>query len=280
MANKPLLNTAKNHPKLWRDCLPTLTAASNKYTRGHTLIVGGYPLTGASRLSAYAAARIGSGLTTLLVPEVAFPIYAAALTSIMVRPFGDMVTFNQTIADTRIRCMLIGPGAGVNDDTRDQTLALLNTAKPVVLDADAISVFQHDAASFFSQIHPHCVLTPHVGEFKRLFELSDDHVLSAQNSAKQCGAVIVLKGSETVIAAPNGNTIINRNAPPTLATGGSGDVLSGMIAGLMAQGMPAFEAAAAAVWMHGEAANLIGLGLIAEDLPQQLPVVLKKLAAG
>lgn len=278
MADKPLLNIAENHPKLWRALLPKLTAASNKYTRGHTLIVGGYPLTGASRLSAYAAARIGSGLTTLLVPEVAFPIYAAALTSIMVKPFGDIETFSQTISDVRISCLLIGPGAGVSDDTHDYTLAFLNTSKPVVLDADAISVFQNDTAYFFNQVHQNCVLTPHVGEFKRIFELSEDHVLSAQNAAKQCGAVIVLKGSETVIAAPNGNTIINRNAPPTLATGGSGDVLAGMIAGLIAQGMPLFEASAAAVWMHGEAANHVGLGLIAEDLPQQLPAVLKKLA--
>lgn len=273
------LNVApvKNHPKLWQHLLPKLDAASNKYTRGHTMIVGGYPLTGASRLSAYAAARVGSGLTTLLVPEVSFAIVASTLTSIMVRPFGDIETFNQTIKDSRISCFLIGPGAGVSDDTRDQALALLKTTKPVVLDADAITVFQNNLAALTSNINQDCVLTPHVGEFKRLFELTDNKVRSAQHAANECGAVIVLKGSETIIAAPDGNTIVNDNAPPTLATGGSGDVLAGIITGLIAQGMPSFYAAAAATWMLGEAAKLFGLGLLAEDLPLLLPQVLKKL---
>jgi ADP-dependent NAD(P)H-hydrate dehydratase / NAD(P)H-hydrate epimerase len=277
MAKKSNADIIKNHPTLWQHLLPRLDHASNKYSRGHTVIVGGYPLTGASRLAAYAAARIGSGLTTLLVPEVAFPIYASALTSIMVRPFGDIKTFNQTIKDPRIGCFLIGPGAGVCDDTRSHALALLKTTKPVVLDADAITVFQDNLAVLTNSIYQDCILTPHEGEFKRLFELTDNRVLSAQNAAKACGAVIVLKGSETVVAAPNGQTIINRHAPPTLATGGSGDVLAGMIAGLTAQGMPPFYAAAAATWMHGEAAELYGIGLMAEDLPPLLPKVLKKL---
>ena len=277
MVKKRDTTPIKNHPKHWVGLLPKLNADSNKYMRGHTLVIGGYPLTGASRLSAYAAARIGSGLTTLLVPEVAFAIYASALTSIMVRPFGDIQTFNQTIQDNRISCFLIGPGAGVNEDTRNQALALLKTTKPVVLDADAISVFEDDLAGLKSSIYPSCVLTPHEGEFKRLFELTSDRVLSTQNAAKACGAVVVLKGRETVVAAPDGQTIINSNAPPILATGGSGDVLAGMIAGLIAQGMPAFYAAAAATWTHGEAAKLFGLGLIAEDLPPLLPQVLKKL---
>lgn len=277
MANKHYADPVKNHPKLWQHLLPKLDAGSNKYTRGHTMIVGGYPLTGASRLSAYAAARVGSGLTTLIVPEAAFSIYASSLTSIMVRPFGDIVTFNQTIKDPRISCFLIGPGAGVSDDTRNLVLDLLNTTKPVVLDADAISVFQNDLTALTNNINQDCVLTPHVGEFKRIFELSDNRVLSAQHAANECGAVIVLKGSETIIAAPDGNTIVNDNAPPTLATGGSGDVLAGIIAGLIAEGMPSFYAAAAATWMHGEAAMLFGIGLIAEDLPPLLPKVLKKL---
>jgi ADP-dependent NAD(P)H-hydrate dehydratase / NAD(P)H-hydrate epimerase len=269
--------TLKNNPKLWSTLLPKPDKVSNKYTRGHTVIVGGYPLTGASRLSAMAAARIGSGLTTLLVPEIAFNIYASALTSIMVRPFGDNATFNQTINDARITCFLIGPGAGINEETRNQAITLLKVAKPVVLDADAISVFQDDFDLLKSNIQHDCVLTPHEGEFKRLFELTDNRVTSAKQAAKKCGAIIVLKGNETIIAAPDGKTTINHNAPPTLATGGTGDVLAGMIAGLIAQGMPPFFAAAAATWIHGEAAKLFGIGLIAEDLPQLLPNVLKKL---
>ncbi|MFT7228963.1 MAG: hydroxyethylthiazole kinase-like uncharacterized protein yjeF [Methylophilaceae bacterium] len=267
----------KNDPKLWLKLLPKLTADSNKYTRGHTMIVGGYPLTGASRLSAYAAARMGSGLTTLLVPEVAFAIYASALTSIMVKPFGDIETFNHSINSKRITSFLMGPGAGVSDNTRSQSLKLLDTHCPVVLDADALTAFQGELNLLSSYLHANCVLTPHEGEFKRLFSLTDDHVLSAQQAAKVCGAIVVLKGSETVVAAPNGQTMVNDNAPRTLATGGAGDVLAGMIAGLIAQGMPAFEAASAAVWIHGEAAKLFGLGLIAEDLPPLLPKVLKTL---
>jgi hydroxyethylthiazole kinase-like uncharacterized protein yjeF len=269
----------KNHPSLWQHCLPKPNHASNKYTRGHTVIVGGYPLTGASRLAAYAAARIGSGLTTLLVPEVAFPIYASAMTSIMVRPFADNETFNHYIQDARINSFLIGPGAGVSDDTRQQSLSLLTLAKPLVLDADAMSVFQDDVALLLSHLHPQCVLTPHEGEFKRLFALSDDRVLSAQNAAKKSGAIVVLKGSESIIAAPDELTVINHHAPPSLATGGSGDILAGMITGLLAQGMPPFYAAAAATWIHGEAARIFGVGLIAEDLPPLLPTVLNKLLA-
>ena len=267
----------RNTPDKWLSLLPKIDAKSNKYTRGHTLVVGGELLTGASRLSASAAARIGSGVTTMLVPKIAFTVYASALTSIMVRCFDDIETFNQSIINTRITSFLIGPGAGVSDDTRMQSLKLLATSLPVVLDADAITAFQDDVRVLTNYLHANCVLTPHEGEFKRLFNLTEDRMLNAQQAAKDCGAVIVLKGSETIVAAPDGQTVINDNAPPTLATGGSGDVLAGMIAGLVAQGMPAFEASAAAVWMHGEAANLFGLGLIAEDLPNLLPQVLQKL---
>lgn len=268
----------RNNPEKWLSLLPKIDQSSNKYTRGHTLVVGGDLLTGASRLSAYAAARVGSGVTTLLVPKVAFTVYASALTSVMVKTFDDIDTFNQSITNTRITSFLIGPGAGVSDDTRWQSLKLLANSLPVVLDADAITAFQDDVRVLTNYLHDNCVLTPHEGEFKRLFNLTEDRMLNAQQAAKESGAVIVLKGSETIIAAPDGRTVINDNAPPTLATAGSGDVLAGMIAGLIAQGMPAFEASAAAVWMHGEAANLFGLGLIAEDLPDQLPKVLQTLS--
>ncbi len=274
---KPDDSAIKNHPQLWLALLPTLTAESNKYTRGHTTIIGGYPMTGAAKLSALAAARIGSGLTTILSPQVAFGIYANVLTSIMVKPFDDARTFNQLIEDKRISSFLIGPGAGVNDETRAHTLQLLASNRPVVLDADAMTVFRGNSALLFNNLHANCVITPHEGEFKRLFALTSNRVFSAQQAALDCGAVVVLKGNKTVIAAPDGRTVINENAPPTLATGGSGDVLAGMIAGLIAQGMSSFDAACAAVWMHAEAARLFGLGLIAEDLPLLLPQVLTNL---
>jgi ADP-dependent NAD(P)H-hydrate dehydratase / NAD(P)H-hydrate epimerase len=274
---KPYDSAIKNHPKLWLDALPKLTAETNKYTRGVTTIIGGYPMTGAAKLSALAAARIGSGLTTILVPQVAFAIYANAFTSIMVKPFDDARTFNQLIEDQRVSSFLIGPGAGVSDETRAHTLQLLATKRPVVLDADAITVFRGNSALLIKNLHADCVITPHEGEFKRLFALTEHRVLSAQQAAIDCGAVVVLKGNKTVIAAPDGRTVINENAPPTLATGGSGDVLAGMIVGLMAQGMSSFDAACAAVWMHAQAATLFGLGLIAEDLPSLLPQVLTTL---
>ncbi len=266
----------ENSPKLWSSDLPKLDKNSNKYTRGHAMIVGGYPLTGAARLSAMAAARIGSGLTTIIAPEIAFPIYASALTSIMVRPFKTSEDFAQLLSDNRISAFLIGPGAGVNDETKKQTHSILSTGKPAVLDADAISVFENDSEGLKLAIKGACVITPHQGEFERLFKLDKDRIKSASLAARELGAVVVLKGHETIIASPDGKLALNKNAPPTLATAGSGDVLAGMITGLLAQGMTPYLAAAAAVWLHGEAANQFGLGLIAEDLPQLLPKVLEQ----
>ena len=264
----------ENNHKLWQPHLPKADKDCNKYRRGHAMIVGGYPLTGAARLAATAAARVGAGLTTVIVPEIAFPIYAAALTSVMVRPFNTADIFTALISDKRISAFLVGPGADVSIETRQHALSILSTGKPVVLDAGAISVFEDDLPSLKSAIKGNCVMTPHDGEFGRLFQLSRNRVDSAKNAAHESGAIIVLKGRETIIAAPNGEVIINRNAPATLATAGSGDVLAGIITGLLAQDMAPFLASAAAVWLHGEAANQFGFGLIAEDLPSLLPKVL------
>ncbi len=267
----------ENSPELWLSQLPKVVKHSNKYTRGHAMIVGGYPLTGAVRLAAMAAARVGAGLTTIISLEIAFPIYATALTSIMVRPFKTHEDFENLICDKRISAFLIGPGACISDETRQRTLSILATGKSVVLDADAISVFENDLPSLRSAIKGACVMTPHEGEFSRIFKLSNDRIESTKNAAQESGAVIVLKGHETIIAAPDGKVMINRNAPATLATAGSGDVLAGIVTGLLAQGMLPFLATAAAVWLHGEAANQFGIGLIAEDLPTMLPKVLKKM---
>jgi NAD(P)H-hydrate epimerase len=271
------MDTWENAPALWRDRLPQLQAAANKYSRGHALLYGGYPVTGAARMAARAAARIGAGLTTIAVPEEGFSIYASALTSIMVQPLVKEHDFAQLLQDRRYTGFSIGPGAGVNDATRARALAMLATGKPTVIDADAISVFAARTDELFQAIRGPCVITPHEGEFKRLFENSGDKLSRARRAARSSGAVVVLKGADTVIAAPDGRAIINSNAPATLATAGSGDVLGGLILGLLTQGMDAFLAAAAAVWVHGAAAADFGPGLLAEDLPDLAPSVLRRL---
>ena len=272
-------DTWENDPGLWLQHLPRLQASGNKYSRGHALVSGGYPMTGAARMAARAAARAGAGLTSIAVPEIALPVYAAALTSIMVHPISRPEDFARLLGDTRYTAFLIGPGAGVNEATRERVLAMLATHRPVLLDADAISVFADRPAELRDAIQGECVLTPHEGEFARVFSTSGDKLTRARAAARASGAIIVLKGADTVIAAPDGRAIVNTNAPANLATAGSGDVLGGMILGLLAQGMDAFLAAAAAVWLHGAAAADFGPGLLAEDLPDLIPGVLRRLNA-
>jgi NAD(P)H-hydrate epimerase len=269
--------TFENDPRLWLAALPRPHQGGNKYTRGHALISGGYPMTGAARMAARAAARVGAGLTTVAVPENALPIYAAALTSIMVKPLAAPVDFDLLLKDERVTAFLIGPGAGVGEATRTRTLAMLSTHRATLIDADAITSFKEDPGELTKAISGPCVMTPHEGEFKRLFDPSGDKLTRTRRASALSGAVIVLKGSDTVIAAPDGRTIINANAPPTLATAGSGDVLSGIVLGLLTQGVEPFLAAAAAVWIHGAAAAEFGVGLLAEDLPDLIPGVLRRL---
>ena len=270
-------DTFENDPGLWISALPHLFEGGNKFTRGHALIVGGYPLTGAARMAARAAARAGAGLTTVAVPEIAFPIYAAALASIMVQPIKVLEDFTRLLEDRRYSSFLIGPGAGITEETRTRALALLKTGRATVLDADAMTVFQNDPQTLFQAISGPCILTPHEGEFARLFESSGDKLTRARMAARSSGAIILLKGSDTVIASPDGRAIINTNAPPTLATAGAGDVLCGILLGLLTQGMDPFFAAAAAVWLHGTAATEFGPGLIAEDLADLLPAIFRRL---
>jgi ADP-dependent NAD(P)H-hydrate dehydratase / NAD(P)H-hydrate epimerase len=272
-----VINAWENDPALWRAEFPRTESAANKYTRGHALLCGGYPMTGAARMAARAAARAGAGLTTIAVPEIAFPVYAAALTSIMVQPLSRADDLARLLSDRRYTAFLIGPGAGVTDLTRGTALDMLRTARPVLLDADAITVFASRAAELQTAIRGPCVMTPHEGEFARLFDIQGDKLSRARAAARQSGAVIVLKGADTVIAAPDGRAIVNTNAPASLATAGSGDVLGGLILGLLAQGMDAYLAAAAGVWIHGAAAASFGPGLLAEDLPDLVPAVLRGL---
>jgi NAD(P)H-hydrate epimerase len=270
-------DTFENDPRLWVDELPWLIESGNKYNRGHALISGGYPITGAARMAARAAARVGAGLTTIAVPEIALPIYAAAVTSIMVRPISAPGDFSVLLDDRRFSGWLIGPGSGVSEETRLRALAMLGSGRPTLIDADAITSFQEDPSQLDRAIRGPCVLTPHDGEFARIFDPQGDKLTRTRVAARRSGAIVVLKGSDTVITAPDGRSVINSNAPPTLATAGSGDVLSGIVLGLLAQSMEPFLAAAAGVWLHGAAATEFGPGLLAEDLPDLLPLVLRNL---
>ena len=267
-------DTFENNPLLWSKALPRLRDDGNKYTRGHALISGGYPTTGAARMAGRAAARAGAGLTTIAVSMEALPVYSAALTSVMVSPVATPADFDRLLADSRYSGLLIGPGAGIGPTTRARVLALLKTGRPTVLDADALTSFEGDPDTLFGAIVGPCVLTPHDGEFARLFDSTSDKLNRARAAARRSHAIVLLKGSDTVIAAPDGRAIVNANAPPTLATAGAGDVLSGIVLGLLAQGMDPFLAASAAVWLHGAAASAFGPGLLAEDLPDLLPSVM------
>jgi NAD(P)H-hydrate epimerase len=274
---------AANHPDWWRDYFPWPGPLSHKYTRGHALVAGGAVMTGAGRLAARAAARIGAGLVTVAAPDSAFPVYAAALTGVLVQPVGGIDAFRGLLADRRRNAALIGPGAGLGPETREQVLAILEAGKEAVLDADALSVFADDPQALFAAIRaakvPTPVLTPHAGEFARLFDASGGKLDRARRAARASGAVVLLKGADTVVVGPDGRAAISEGAPAELATAGSGDVLAGMVVGLLAQGMPAFEAAAAAAWLHADAASRVGPGLVAEDLVEALPAALTALKA-
>jgi NAD(P)H-hydrate epimerase len=296
--------TWANRPALWRPHHPRPSLDSHKYTRGHAVVVSGpAESTGAARLSARAALRAGAGLVTLVGSAAATAINATHTTAVMVRAIPSDNALAEFLADERRNAVLIGPGAGVGADTAATILTALGTAAAVVLDADGLTSFAPGGSEapvkaaglgfvvrsaetetgrdgLFAAIRARkapVVLTPHEGEFRRLFgELEGSKLERARHAAAESGAIVVLKGPDTVIAAPDGRAAINDNAPPWLATAGSGDVLAGFVAGLLAQRMPAFEAACAAVWLHGECANAFGPGLIAEDLPEVLPQVLRR----
>lgn len=264
-----------NAPALWRENYPWPKLGDHKYRRGHAVVTGGRNMTGAARMAARAAQRAGAGMVTIVVPAESEIIYKIAMTTVVVQPFLDTNIYRDFVGGPRVSACLVGPGNEVIGATRERALAALRTGKPVVLDADAISVFELSPDLLFETIQGPCVMTPHDGEFARLFGSGGDKLQRTRRAAGRSGAVIVLKGADTVIAAPDGRAVINDNAPPDLATGGSGDVLAGIIVGLLAQGMDAFDAACAAVWMHGDAATRFGPGLVADDLIDQLPRVLR-----
>jgi hydroxyethylthiazole kinase-like uncharacterized protein yjeF len=269
----------RNEPSLWLSKLPVVDSSSNKYTRGHALIFGGYPMTGAARLAARACARMGAGLTTIAVEPRALDVYAKQLESIMVRAVeDDDDDVRKTLADDRITAVLIGPGIGVGRRTRRLVELILDSKKPTVLDADALTSFADDPSALFARLSDQCVLTPHEGEFARVFSSTGSRIERVSAAARASGAVVLLKGAETMIAHPNGAVVENPTASPHLATAGSGDVLAGLIVGLLAQGMASLDAAAAGVWVHSEIGTTLSIGLIADDMPECVPVVRKHLA--
>jgi NAD(P)H-hydrate epimerase len=304
--------TFANAPQLWREAFPWPRSDGHKYSRGHAIVVSGpAERTGAARLAARGALRVGAGLVTVASPRAAFPVNAAHLTAIMLEPFEVPVGLADVLADARRNGVLIGPGTGVGAPTRRMVETALQSEAAVVLDADALTSFEGesegdgagdaaprrmgftaptradrvDAATpqvLFGAIAGRSrpvVVTPHEGEFKRLFaDVEGSKLERARHAAAASGAIVLLKGPDTVIAAPDGRAAINENAPPWLATAGSGDVLAGFVVGLLVQGMPAFEATCAAAWLHGECASRFGPGLIAEDLSEILPSILRELA--
>jgi len=266
----------ENAPELWYgQVFGTQNETDHKYDRGHLIIAGSADMPGAARLAARAARRAGAGLVTLSVPDTARDIYLAGDPGNIVEARDD---FADTLGDPRRNAVVLGPGLGVSDETKAMIMsALLGGARAVVLDADALSVFKDNPNDLFNAIQGPVVLTPHEGEFKRLFNVQGDKLTRARAAASQSGAIVILKGADTVIAAPDGRAAINSNAPRWLGTAGAGDVLAGLIGGLLAAGAPSFEAACAGVWCHGAAGNHIGQGLIAEDISDALPRVFSDL---
>jgi hydroxyethylthiazole kinase-like uncharacterized protein yjeF len=280
--------TFQNTPQFWQRSFPVPGIGGHKFARGHVLVVSGdVASTGAARMSARGSLRAGAGLVTLATPRNALAVNAAALTAVMVRAVDTAVEFAEQLADKRFNTCVIGPGAGIGERTRDFVHTALAAHRHLVLDADALTSFAEGPDRLFEQIRaaqgPQVVLTPHDGEFPRLFsDISNKHpgrskLERVRAAAERSGAVVLLKGPDTTVASPDGRATIAANAPPWLATAGSGDVLAGIIAGLLAQGVPAFEAASMGVWMHGEAGREAGPGLIAEDLAEVLPAVHRRI---
>jgi hydroxyethylthiazole kinase-like uncharacterized protein yjeF len=284
----------RNGPSLWGGAVRPPAEAGHKYGRGHVLVLsGGIEGSGAARLAARAALRIGAGLVTVASPSDALAAHAAALDAVMVRRCdGAQGWADLLAADPRRNALVLGPAAGVGEETRQRVVAALAAGRHAVLDADALASFGGDAAGLAALVAGRgggpgqgVVLTPHDGEFASLFRgmpevlRPESKLERARAAARATGAVVVLKGADTVIAAPDGRAAINANGTPWLATAGAGDVLAGMVGGLQAQAVPAYEAAAAAVWMHAAAGTAAGPGLIAEDLPDALRGVLRDLFA-
>lgn len=270
----------ENRSDNWLKRFPWPNVAAHKGERGRLVVVSGPAhSTGAARLSAMAGLRVGAGLVTVASPPGALRINACHLTAIMLQPFENEEELVPLVE--RVDAVVIGPAAGVTEETRLNVLACGQTGAAMVVDADALTIFRDDPGELFSALDRDDVLTPHPGEFERLFpgllKRKATRLDAALEAAAAAGCVVVLKGADTIIAGPDGRAAINTNGAPWLATAGSGDVLAGFIGGLIAQGMDSFDAACAGVWIHAEAGRAFGPGLIAEDLPGLAPMVLSRL---
>ncbi len=271
--------TFENTPALWLNDFPFPKPEMHKYDRGHVVVYGGADRTGAACLAAHAAQRSGAGVVSITAgtAESAL-IYKLYRASLMVDTWQTADDFKTLLRDERKNVVVIGPGAGAEGKTKDAVLAALDFNKTCVLDADALTAFKDDPAVLFKKLSPRHILTPHAGEFDRLFgELPGSKLARARLAAKTANAIVILKGSDTVIAAPDGTAVINTNAPPILAVAGAGDVLAGLISGFAAQGMSSFMASIAAVWLHAAAGKSHGAGLTAEDIIHHIPQTLKTL---
>ena len=266
----------ENGPDLWLRDLRWPGPDSHKYARGHALIVGGAAMTGAARLAARAARRVGAGLVTVAAPTAAVPVYLAGDPGQLVIALDETDDLELAMGEKKRSSVLVGPGNGVSPATRRHVIEALRSQSATVIDADGLTVFQDAPADLFAWVRGPCVMTPHDGEFSRLFDTAGDRLARTRRAAATSHSVVLLKGADTVIAAPAGRAAINI-ATPWLATGGTGDVLAGLIVGLLSQGLPAFEATCAAAWMHARAGERIGPGLIAEDIAEQLPGILSEL---
>ena len=272
-----------NHPGLWPAWPHSGAPDTHKHRKGRLAVLSGpAKATGAARMAAEAGLRAGAGLVTMLTPSGAALVNASHLTEVMIRSFKDVEDFLSGLDDIRATAAVLGPAAGKTDALKEIVIAALSRPLPVVLDGDALSVFEDDPDHLLGHLRHHDVITPHAGEFERLFpDLSDsalNKIEAARAAADKAGCVVVYKGADSVIAVPGEIPRINTHASPALATAGTGDTLAGLIGGFLAQGAPAFDAASAAVWLHGEAGLRLGPGLIAGELADAMPGVMQDLA--
>jgi NAD(P)H-hydrate epimerase len=268
-----------NGAAVWHNDLPSPSASDHKYTRGHALVLGGATMPGATRLASRAARRVGAGMLTVAAPREAHPYYLIDQPGLIVREAADASGLKALLEDRRFTAALVGSGLPADDNTRGSVEAAAASGRALVIDGGGLTAFAGGVDDLARFGRADIVLTPHEGEFSRLFpDLKGDKLVRAREAARLSRCTVVMKGADTVIAAPDGRAAINADAPAWLATAGSGDVLAGLILGVLGQGMPAFEAAAAGVSLHGMAGAAFGPGLIAEDLPELIPEVLRLLS--